>query len=180
VFQAIYTRTENAWLRNAMALAIVTAQRREDIALAKFADLDGDVWRCIQIKTGTKLRIPLSLRLDVMGLSLADVVRQCRATNVVSRNLVHQVRPYGNSPVGAPIWKDTISKAFHAEIAALEGMDWAGKQPPTFHEIRSLSERLYAAQGNVNTQTLLGHKDPRTTAIYKDARGAEWLTVKVG
>lgn len=53
-----------------------------------------------------------------------------------------------------------------------------GEHPPTFHEIRSLAERLYDEQG-VNTQALLGHRDPRTTALYKDVRGAEWIKVKV-
>jgi len=179
VFRNLYAATQNTWLRNAMALAILTAQRREDIALAQFKDFGAEGWRCIQAKTGHKLILPLDLRLDVIGLSLADVLRQCRTTGIVSRHLVHQVRPYGNSPIGAPIWKDTLSKAFHAEVLAL-GMDWEGRQPPTFHELRSLSERLYAAQGNVNTQSLLGHRDPRTTAIYKDTRGAEWNLVKIG
>jgi hypothetical protein len=41
--------------------------------------------------------------------------------------------------------------------------------PPTFHEIRSLSERRYAEQGNVNTQELL---------CYRDARG-ESIRIKV-
>lgn len=48
--------------------------------------------------------------------------------------------------------------------------------PPTFHETRSLSMRLYAEQG-VNVQALSGHKDPAMTAIYTDSRGSEWLRV---
>lgn len=176
VFLAIYERTESAWLRNAMALAIVTAQRREDIALAQFADVRDGGWWVVQGKTGSRVFLPLELRLDAVGLTLADVVRQCRATGVVSRYLVHQVQPFGNSPVGAAIWKDTISRAFRTELDAL-GMDWSGKHRPSFHEIRSLAIRLYAAQGDVRTQDLAAHKDPRTTSVYEDGRG-EWVRVK--
>jgi len=47
---------------------------------------------------------------------------------------------------------------------------------PTFHEIRSLSGRLYADQG-INAQALLGHKDTKTTSLYLDSRGTEWISV---
>jgi integrase len=177
VFKAVYDACKHVWLKNAMALAIVTAQRREDISLARFSDIRDGYWWCIQAKTKNRIAIPLELRLEVLGLSVGDVIRQCRSTGIVSNYLIHQTRPRGNSPVGSPIWKDTISKAFHEEIMAI-GVEWGGKSPPTFHEIRSLSERLYTAQGNVNTQNLLGHKDPRSTSIYKDTRGSEWIMVQ--
>lgn len=41
---------------------------------------------------------------------------------------------------------------------------------PSLHEIRSLSARLYRAEG-IDVQTLLGHKDPEMTSIYLDDRG---------
>lgn len=49
--------------------------------------------------------------------------------------------------------------------------------PPAFHEIRSLSARLYSEQGT-DAQALLGHKSPDMTAIYRDVRGAEWIEVR--
>lgn len=55
---------------------------------------------------------------------------------------------------------------------------WGGRTPPTFHELRSLSERLYRDQG-INTQALLGHRHARMTEVYNDPRGAEWGTVKL-
>ncbi len=166
------------WLVNAMNLALVSAQRREDIASARAADIRDDSWWCEQSKTGQKVRIPLALRLDVANLSLADVVRDCRTTGVLSKFLVHQTSPRGNSPVGRHIFVDTITKRFNAAITSLK-LDFGDRSPPTFHEIRSLSERLYKAQGNVDTQELLGHRDPRSTAIYHDSRGAEWVQVKI-
>jgi integrase len=178
VFQAVYRADIPVWLRNAMALAIVSGQRREDISGAMFRDFKEGAWWVDQGKTGARLILPMALRLDAVGLSLEDVQRQCRATGVLSPYLIHQVRNYGNSPAGEQIWIDTITRRFSDAVVSL-GASWGEKNPPTFHEIRSLSERLYKAQGNVNTQELLGHRDPRTTATYHDARG-EWVRVAVG
>lgn len=178
VFQAVYSGCEVPWLRNAMALAVVTGQRREDVAEATFRDFRDGAWFVRQQKTGAQLAIPVDLRLDAVGLSLADVLRQCRTTGVVSRYLIHQTGRYGNSPAGSQIWLDTITKRFSDEVEKL-GTNWGDRTPPTFHEIRSLSERLYSAQGNVDTQELLGHSDRRMTAVYHDNRGAEWTRIKI-
>ena len=178
-YQAIYKAAGQAWIRNAMDLALVSAQRREDIAGATFADFKSDGWYFKQGKTGKKLILPLELRLNVLGKSLGDVMRQCRASGVLSKFLIHQTTPTGNSAVGERIFIDTISKGF-ARVRDSLDMDWGDKGPPTFHEIRSLSERLYASQGNINTQELLGHESPEMTRMYHDTRGAEWTRVKVG
>jgi integrase len=178
VFLAVYRATSHAWLRNAMALAIVSGQRREDIAEAKFADVREGGWWVDQGKTGSRVFLPTELRLNCFGMSLEEVIRQCRTTGVLSKHLVHQTEGRSNSPAGSPIWLDTISRRFTDELTALN-LEFDGKNPPTFHEIRSLAARLYKAQGNVNTQELLGHKSPETTLIYEDGRG-EWVRVKVG
>jgi enterobacteria phage integrase len=177
-FQAIYKATHLTWLRNAMALALVSAQRREDIASALFKDFRDDAWWVVQAKTGNRVAIPLDLRLDVFGMSLRDVAKQCRATHIISPYLIHQTRRYKNSEKGQQIWIDTISRRFSDEVEKL-GVDWGDREPPTFHEIRSLAERLYKAQG-LNTQDLLGHKDPASTARYHDSRGSEWVRVQLG
>jgi len=52
-----------------------------------------------------------------------------------------------------------------------------GKSPASFHEIRSLAARFYADQG-VDAQALLGHKSPDMTAVYRDVRGVEWVSVR--
>lgn len=177
IFLQVRERAGEAWLANAMNLALVSAQRREDIASARIADVHDDAWYCTQKKTGKRLAIPLALRLDAVGLSLGDVVRACRSTGILSRHLIHQTARRGNSPVGRHLWVDTISRRFSDTLAELQ-LDFGDRTPPTFHEIRSLAERLYKAQGNVDTQELLGHSDPRTTALYHDARG-EWVRVKI-
>lgn len=183
VFRRIYDATKLEWLRNAMALALVTAQRREDIAVAQFKAFHDDAWWCVQESEKSddphRLVIPFELRLDAFGMSLEDVVKQCRRTGVASQFLIHQTVNRGNSPIGRRIWIDTLSHRFAEAVTALD-MDWAPKTPPSFHEIRSLSERLYSAQGGVNTQELLGHKEADTTAMYHDSRGSEWVRIKVG
>ena len=165
------------WIANSMALALVTAQRREEIAVVQFSDIREGGWWCEQAKEGSRLVIPLTLRLEAVGWSLEDVVRQCR-DNVISRFLIHHTKPRTRSKPGDQVWIDTITKGFRRALAR-SGATWtADKTAPTFHEIRSLAERLYADQGNVNTQELLGHRDPRSTSTYHDARG-EWIKVKV-
>lgn len=57
----------------------------------------------------------------------------------------------------------------------MTGRAWKGA-PPSFHEIRSLSARLYGKQG-LDAQALLGHSDPATTRKYLDSKGMEWIEV---
>jgi integrase len=176
-FIAVYESTSLQWLRNAMALAIVAGQAREDCAYAEFTDIHDGGWWNERGKTGARIFLPLELRLDCFGMSLDDVVRQCRKTGIASRFLVHQTERKKGAVLGKKMHVDKITRMFSAEITKLE-LDWAGKEPPTFHEIRSLSGRLYKEQGDVNPQELFGHKDPRTTAVYTDGRG-EWVKVGV-
>lgn len=56
------------------------------------------------------------------------------------------------------------------------GLTWEEGTAPTFHEQRSLSERLYREQG-IDTQKLLGHKTMKMTDRYNDDRGKEWIIV---
>lgn len=55
-------------------------------------------------------------------------------------------------------------------------LNWDKGTAPTFHEQRSLSERLYREQG-VDTQKLLGHKTQKMTDRYNDDRGKDWVVV---
>jgi integrase len=177
VFMRVYEAEQTVWAKNAYALAIVSGQDRESCSEAQVRDIRDGAWCNERSKTGARIALPLELRLDCFGMSLGDVVRQCRTTGVLSRYLIHQTQSYGNSPAGAQIWRDTITRHFTDTLAALQ-LDWGDKNPPTFHEIRSLSGRLYRKQGNVSPQELFGHKDPRTTSIYTDERG-EWLRVSI-
>lgn len=182
VFKQVYDSAPTEWLRNAMALALTSAQRREDVARAEFKDFHDGGWWLTQASEKTdhphRIFIPDGLRPSDFPLSLADVLGRCRRSGVVSRYLVHQTKIRGTSKSGGRLRLSTVSRAFSDAVAAL-GADWGDKTPPTFHEIRSLALRLYGDQG-VNVQMLAGHSDPDTTAIYLNSRGQEYARVLAG
>lgn len=194
------------WAANSQWLALLSAQRREDVAEFQFRrgrDWEGlleeyfearrqkrdsrlphpyphvhqeTLW-VVQQKTGKLIRIPLDLRLEAVGMSLGDAVARCR-DQVASRYMLHHVRKRTWSKPGDQVFLDTITKAF-AKARDASGLTWAGT-PPTYHENRSLAARLYTDERGADfAQGLLGHSDPRTTATYRDTRGHEWLEVQV-
>lgn len=154
------------WVQNSMLLAIVTGQRRGDIIKMKFADIWDDLLHVEQEKTGMKLALPLSLRCEELGITLKEVISRCRDTTL-SPFLLHG--RYTQNPS-----KEKVSEAF-ARARRKTSLSWEGT-PPTFHEQRSLSERLYSKQG-IDTQALLGHKSRLMTDRYHDDRGREWKVV---
>lgn len=169
--------SNHKYMGNAMLLALLTAQRLGDISEMKFTDIWDDHLHVIQEKTGSKLAIPLSLRLDCIGWSLRDVVARCR-DYAVSPYLVHFFRATSQSARGAQVRSNTLTTNFSKARDKAEIPLEEGKTPSTFHEQRSLAERLYEAQG-VNTKELLGHKSQRQTDSYHDDRGKDWITVAI-
>lgn len=178
-FLAIYEQAKKFSPRvcRSMELALVTAQRREDIRTLSFRDVrEGRLW-IEQEKTGSKVCIPLELRLGAVNWSVGEIVQRCRDV-VVSRYLIHHSEHQGRAKPGYPVRATSLSCDF-AKARDLAKIKWpAGKSPASFHEIRSLAARLYAEQG-VDVQALLGHKSPDMTAVYRDVRGADWITVQL-
>ncbi|EMK7507896.1 phage integrase Arm DNA-binding domain-containing protein [Escherichia coli] len=162
------------YMGNAMLLALVTGQRLGDISKMKFSDIWDDHLHVIQEKTGSKIAIPLSLRLNVINWSLRDIVARCR-DYAVSPYLVHFFRTTSQAERGAQVKPNTLTMNF-SKARDLVGIDWGDGTPATFHEQRSLSERLYKEQG-LNTQKLLGHKTQQQTDRYHDNRGKGWIKV---
>lgn len=186
-FNAILAKVREAqgmrWLENAMLLALVSGQRREDLVKMQFAQArEGFLWiHQGKGKSGheTKLRIPLALCLPALGMTLEDVLRQCR-DKIVSKNVIHHVRHIGRSKPGEPVGAQSVSEVFaqYRDLAEIKTPE--GKTPTSFHEIRSLAARLYAeAYGEDFAKALLGHKSARMTALYRDSRGQEWQEVKL-
>lgn len=167
---------KHRYMGNAMLLALVTAQRLGDISNMKFSDIWDDHLHIIQEKTGSKLAIPLSLRLDAIGWSLRDVIARCR-DYAVSPYLVHFFRATSMAKRGAQVKTNTLTMNFSKARDKAE-INWGEGTPATFHEQRSLAERLYEAQG-IDTQKLLGHKSPNQTARYHDDRGKDWLKITI-
>ncbi|KQP39672.1 hypothetical protein ASF44_08040 [Pseudorhodoferax sp. Leaf274] len=161
-----------AWVTPMVLLGVATGQRRADLAKMKFSDVVDGCLQVVQQKEagkgyGSRLAIPLDLRLDAIGMSVGEVIESCREYAPPGDFLIRQKS-------GKPLEKSNLSARF-TEImrTAFPGAYGEGEWP-SLHELRSLSERLYRKQG-IDTQTLLGHADIAMTNRYNDDRG---LTAK--
>jgi len=168
------------WLQKAMDLAVMTAQRREDIGSMKFADArDGFLFVAQGKSQGQiKLQIDTSIRLEAMGMSIADAINACR-DKVVSRYIVHHSLHQGRAKPGDRIAANGLTDAFKAarDAAGVGARD--GKTPPSFHELRSLAQRLYRNEyGAEFAQAMLGHKNASMTAVYNDLRGTDFQLIQ--
>lgn len=164
------------YMGNAMLLALITGQRLGDISRMKFSDVWDDHLHIEQEKTGSKIAIPLALRCDAINWSLREVIARCR-DYAVSPYLVHFLHSTSQAERGAQVKARTLTMNF-SKARDKANIDWGSGTPATFHEQRSLSERLYKAQG-INTKELLGHKSQQQTDRYHDDRGKDWTTVAI-
>jgi len=162
------------WVESLLLLAVATGQRKADLAKMRFDHIVTDeagqkYLRVEQQKEagkgyGARVEIPLALRLDATGLTLAEVIEHCRASAKPGPTLLRKAG-------GGPIEESSLSARFHEHIVAVLGeRAHREREWPSLHECRSLSARLYRDQG-VDVQTLLGHKDADMTAVYTDDRG---------
>ena len=177
-WRTIYEQAANAprHLQRAMLLAVVTGQRLGDISNMKFADIWDNHLHVTQSKTGARIAIPLDLRCDELEITLGQVISMCR-DHIVSSYLLHHHHTVARAKRGGRIQEQTISGAF-SDARDASGLKWTDGTPPTFHEQRSLSERIYRAQG-IDTKLLLGHKNQQMTDKYNDDRGREWTVIAV-
>ena len=178
-WQAIFDSVSRRqpYLKCGMLLALlVTAQRLGDICNLKFSDIWDDMLHITQEKTGSKLAIPLNLKCDALNITLREVISQCRDA-VVSKYLVHYRHTTSQANRGDQVSANTLTTAFKKAREKC-GIKWEPGTAPTFHEQRSLSERLYREQG-LDTQKLLGHKSRKMTDRYNDDRGKDWIIVDI-
>ncbi|SCC41221.1 Phage integrase family protein [Kosakonia oryzendophytica] len=124
-----------------------------------------------EIRESSKNATPLALRLNAINWSLREVVARCRYY-AVSPYLVHFFRATSQAERGAQVKSNTLTMNF-SKARDKANTDWGDGTPATFHEQRSLSERLYKEQG-VDTKKLLGHKSQQQTDRYNDDRGKDW------
>lgn len=187
-FHAIHAKAAEVkdWLPGAMVLALVSGQDRSTLAgLRRSVNIKPDVLAVKRGKTGVLIEIPLSLRLDVLGVTLAEALKACesgvRSLRAGRDYVIHHRREFGNAPLGGKVHPDNISEAF-TEARRLAGIPDVlpdGKSAPTFHELRSLAKRLYKAQPDVDSKALLGHLTEKMSELYADPRGAEPIRVRV-
>ncbi|EON6895903.1 tyrosine-type recombinase/integrase, partial [Escherichia coli] len=177
-WQAIFDSVSRRqpYLKCGMLLALVTGQRLSDICNLKFSDIWDDMLHITQEKTGSKLAIPLNLKCDALNITLREVISQCRDA-FVSKYLVHYRHTTSQANRGDQVSANTLTTAFKKAREKC-GIKWEQGTAPTFHEQRSLSERLYREQG-LDTQKLLGHKSRKMTDRYNDDRGKDWIIVDI-
>ncbi|MGX8939594.1 phage integrase Arm DNA-binding domain-containing protein [Symbiopectobacterium sp. Eva_TO] len=158
-----------AWVGPCLDLALVTGQRLGDIQALRWEDFKDGRLYIKQAKTGMMLAFSKATRIDCLNLCLSDVLNQFRELN---NGRAHIVADAKYKQFAAK----TISSAFR-EARKASGLIWE-RNPPSFHEIRSLSARLYTDEkGRDYAQKLLGHKSATMTDKYRDVRGAEWMEV---
>lgn len=150
-----------AWVSRMLMLALVSGQRRSDLAKMKFGDVWDDHLHVSQEKTGARLALPLALKLDALGITLGQTIEDCRG--YYSKPSDYLLRKNN----GEPLVLASLSARFEEAREAALGTE---QNAPSLHECRSLSERLYRAQG-IDTMTLLGHKHQSMTDMYNDDRG---------
>lgn len=180
-FQAIYAvAREDAgrpWVARLLELALLTGQRREDLAEMRFDEVrDGHLF-IEQAKTGQKVALSLDLALPALpGKTLGSVIDDCRASaRGRAETLLHHTRANGKAKFGSSIQAETLSDGF-AEARQAAGV--GGENPPTLHETRSLAGRLYEKEfGKDFAQAIWGHRNANTSATYLDVRGSEWINV---
>lgn len=170
------------WVAALLLLAMATGQRRGDLVKMRFDDVVDGHLRVEQQKKarkpiGARVAIPLTLRLNAIGMTLGEVIELCRSIGAAGATLLRKVG-------GGPIEMSSLSARFHEHIVAVCGAT-AHKQYqwPSLHEVRSLSARTYISEGMTpaTVQTLLGHKHPEMTQLYLDDRGltaTDWKRVE--
>lgn len=161
-------KSRKRYIYQALILALVTGQRRSDIVSIKRSDIQDKYLFIEQYKTGAKIALPLNLYCEKLNISLDDVINNiCTGKKYLIEKNNKQVK----------LFELTQSFAQFRDIVFYESDYWDGA-PPSFHEIRSLSERLYRHQG-VDTMILLGHKTQQMTDKYNDSRGREWRYLRI-
>lgn len=156
------------YLKYAMLLALVAGMRIGDIVKAR----KGDVWdNHLHIvldkdkniakrenRDCRRIALPIDLHCNAIGVSIRDIIEM----SPYPRYIIYHKRLSTVTPSNR--FREARDRVYPRER-------W--RSPPSFHEQRSLAERLYAEQG-VKTKDLLGHLSNYTTDKYGDARGREY------
>lgn len=169
------------WVYRMIRLALVTGQRRSDLVKMKFSDVwahenGKEYLHIVQAKTRARLAIPIDLHLDSVGLSIREVIDDCRAYAKLGDG--HLLR----KTTGKPPCPESMSWRFEESREKSISDEVGDSSPPSLHECRSLAAREYKKQG-VDTQALLGHSKASMTELYHndrglDAREGKWNTVE--
>lgn len=184
VYDAIYEKAA-PWLRNAMDLSLLTLLRREDVVSLCFSDVHDDALWVIPGKTEGTTGVRLKIKIEPDS-DLSKLVARCR-DNVASPFLIHRLperaRPHGKRAKTrqhhTQLLPEQLSRAF-AKTRDAAGIQ--GKNPPTFHEIRSLGGALLRESGwkLPEVQALMTHTSEAMTEHYLEGHEVPWTEVQPG
>jgi integrase len=167
------------WMRNAMDLALVTLQRRNDVAGLKFDDVRDGILYVVQGKTEKHDTGYLAI---TVGPALLSIIRRCR-DDVMSPYMVHRkpqrkIKDREGMDHWTQVAPDMLTRTFATardECGLFAGIDAAAL--PTFHEIRALGIKLYRDQG-IEPQRLAGHSTAKMTSNYDSGHDeVRWVEV---
>jgi integrase len=171
-YDLIYDKAPD-WLKIAMALALITLQRRGDIVRARYSDLEGGVLQVIQAKT-EKHGYRAFLKIK-SGDALLNVVKKSRDIIPLCPFIIHRLPkrrvPFLGQEHHAQITGEYLGKEFKkVRDSVPEIKDMPAAQRPTFHEIRALGGSLYLEQGfsKEYVNLLMGHTSQKMTDEYTD------------
>lgn len=156
------------WVYPMLLLAVVTGQRRADLAKMKFSDIHDGYLHIEQQKEagkgfGAKVALPLHMHCNALNTTLQDVINLCKTLGDGD----HLLR----KPNGHGLSAASLSVSFATCIRnVMPANSYKATEWPSLHECRSLSARLYTSQ-KLNVQTLLGHSHAEMTALYVNDRG---------
>lgn len=144
----------------------------------KYRNITGGCYNVIPQKNkrtdevGHKVAIPLELA--IAGFNLQTTIAKTK--NVVSQYLIHHTKQAGRAKVGSKVRALSLAQEFK-RLRQLVGI--TGENPPTIHEVRSLSARLYTEKyGKEFANAPLGHKSAKMTDLYLDERDG-WFRPKI-
>lgn len=179
-FKAVYDFAETPqWMKDAMDLAIITLQGRNEIVKARFDDVKDGHIHFIRQKTEGKtekafIRLPVTPKLE-------EIIKRCRARDqfvspfLIARKPERMVRGHLSSREHwTQILPPYLTKAFQSLRDATGHFDHLQpEERPTFHEIRALGGDLYLEQGYSKeyVNMLYGHTKLETTEIYLKGHG---------
>lgn len=168
------------WLRNAIDLALITAQRRGDILNMRFDDVRDGFLYVVQSKT-ERASDAGWLKVKITP-QLASILARCR-DDVLSPYLVHRRPDRKKKREGKDHWTKVderfLTRAFkNSRDACGCYAGWMEEEMPGFHEVRALSLHLYKRAGK-DGQKIAGHATEHMTRNYqKDHAEVVWSEVE--
>jgi len=167
------------WMQSAMDLALITLQRRNDIASLKFDDVrDGKLY----VVQGKTEKYDTGYLAISVGPALTEIIKRCR-DDIASPYMVHRkperkIKDREGMDHWTQVAPDMITRAFGVardDCGLFQGMD--AKALPSFHEIRALGIKLYRDQG-IDPQKLAGHSTAKMTSNYDSGHeDIRWVEV---